>query len=300
MPLYFKFDSELKNLDIYLIGKNQEKLGHTDNPHLTWDPDKIEGKKDIIKKLFGPGNTIINYDNLPIVWLSDKLFPPSIDSMFLMKTLKEKGYLEKDIKSVIDIGTGTGVNGLYLLKNNPYIEKAYLTDYQPEALNNVFVNSKINGLIDKIIFGLGDCFDIKEFYSNDGIYNLKSLPKADLIIANPPYIPETPEMKKERGDKVNPYQGTDLIKKLINGYEKYGKELILQVSSVCEKEASLNGKLIAEMDVPARFTFLTPEHRKFLVEKGYMSIEKPSEFILRATNNGEYPTQTLKIYSFKP
>ncbi len=301
--LHFKFDEGLDNLDIYLMkGVKVDDLlipegtllGHTDKPRLTWDPGRINSDNDlykvIINQLFGAGRVIIEYDNLPIAWLTPGLFPPSIDSLFFMKTFKDKGYLDRNFQSIIDVGTGTGVNGLYLAKNNANIKSALLIDYQ-DASKDVLINTKLNGLEGKI-----------RFIQGDGL--IKELPFVDLIIANPPYIPETTEMESARGSKVNPYQGVSLIKHVIDNYDKFSDRLLMQVSSVCDKELeefnqNHTVEVINSMRVPARFTFLSKEHRAYLVESDRLRVNNPEEFIQYATdNNGEWPFQELKVLRY--
>lgn len=303
--LEFQFDRALENLDIYLLKDSKINnqiinkgtlLGHTDKPRLTKDYKKIKSEnglfKELIKKLFGPGKVVVKYDEFPITWVSKGLFPPSIDSTFLMKTLKEH-YSNNEYNKIIDVGTGTGVIGLYLLKNNPNIKSAILTDYQNQAAIDVGLNAKINNLEDKIEFIKGNGLSVK-------------LPRADLIISNPPYIPETPGMKKARKEKVNPYQGTDLIENLIKNYSKTGSELLLQVSSICEKEVkefnekyNENPEEVITINVSARFTFLQPEHREYLVNSKKISVNNTEEFIEKSTDNNQWPMHELIILKYK-
>ncbi len=80
----------------------------------------------------------------------------------------------------LDLGSGTGIVGIFLLKNN-ICEKVFFIDINENALENTIYNITYNNLLGRgIIINnySGDCF--KEYVF-------------DLVVSNPPYLPGVPK-----------------------------------------------------------------------------------------------------------
>ena len=80
----------------------------------------------------------------------------------------------------MDLGCGTGILGVYLLKNN-VCRKAVFVDIVENALTNTIYNLRINNVFYKSIVVGGE---------NPSIYFRNHV--FDLIVANPPYLPGLP------------------------------------------------------------------------------------------------------------
>ena len=127
---------------------------------------------------------IIQYEN-------KKVYPPSDDSFLIVDYFRKvitnstfDGYNIKNVKYILDMGTGTGIVAIFLqvlasqLSNfNP---KIYASDILKEAIICAKNNEKINNLKGEINFIHSDLF--KSFPK-------KSKHKFNVIIFNPPYLP---------------------------------------------------------------------------------------------------------------
>ena len=87
----------------------------------------------------------------------------------------------KPADSVLDLCTGSGVQGIYALKH--YADSAVLVDVNPRAIRFARFNAMLNGVASKASIVRGDMFDA-----------LQKLPggesmRFDVILSNPPFIP---------------------------------------------------------------------------------------------------------------
>lgn len=245
--LKIRISPSLNSLEFFLIREGRETLlGIIKNPLLLWDPVKIRclSTKEIIAELFGQ-NTIIEYDGVSIIW-NYKVWPPAIDSLFLAKILRETDYLNRNIRTVVDVGSGTGFLGIYFCVKNKAIKEVYAVDVDPEAARWTAVNAIKNNVADRILVCVGD-----------GLRPFREMPFADLIICNPPYIPTPPG---EASNAFNPYGGTYLLENVITSARKYSDgELIIVYSSVSaveveksKKKEKLKGEILGRLKIPFR------------------------------------------------
>jgi len=101
----------------------------------------------------------------------------------LRKFLSDKKNV--DGKSVLDLGTGSGVLSLIALSNGAI--RAVATDINPYAIANVDYNAKLLGLTDKLDVRLVSM-------DNVGAYSvIRKDEKFDLIVSNPPQGDQVPE-----------------------------------------------------------------------------------------------------------
>lgn len=134
----------------------------------------------------------------------ENVYTPSDDTFLLIDYFKEHvnekhfdGINVKDIKNILDLGTGTGIIAIYfqlikqiLVNFNP---KIFASDILEEALICAKLNEELNRIKKEITFIKSDLF-------NSFPFNLKST--FDIIIFNPPYLPSLNKLnEKER--KVN-------------------------------------------------------------------------------------------------
>ena len=93
---------------------------------------------------------------------------------------------------IADIGTGSGAIGVTLAKHLPHVT-VYATDVSADALEVAQLNAATHGVADRMVFSLGSY--------------LTALPKPmDVIVCNPPYIPESEMPGLERD--VRDYEPT--------------------------------------------------------------------------------------------
>jgi len=108
----------------------------------------------------------------------DVLIPRPETETIVEIAIKELKKNNNNTKNIIELGTGSGVIIVSLAceqENNEY----YATDYSENAIKIAKINADKYGLKNKIQFIIGDW--IKPF---------KFAPVFDLIISNPPYIPD--------------------------------------------------------------------------------------------------------------
>ncbi len=106
------------------------------------------------------------------------MYEPGDDTWLLIESL-EKLRGEK-YKVCLDLGSGTGIVGIFLLKNN-ICEKVFFIDINENALENTIYNLINNNLLGRGIAinnRSGNCFKEHVF---------------DLVVSNPPYLPGVPK-----------------------------------------------------------------------------------------------------------
>ena len=105
--------------------------------------------------------------------------------------------------SVLDLGTGSGILAIFAADR---ARRIIATDINPYAIRNTRINSKLNGVSNKIIVRKGSLFrPIKE--------------KFDIILFNPPYFPLKPKTYLEAALFCGP--NYLLLRKFLANAKKY-------------------------------------------------------------------------------
>jgi methylase of polypeptide subunit release factors len=236
-------ENELKKITLQ---NHKEYKVLVDNPKLMWECScngnikrnrehcpihknfQTYKEADQFSKDFREGLVKIKYDDIEIFWKDEKdLWPPSIDTFNLVLDLKKLGYDKKPFKSVIDIGSGTGFLGIWLAKNNKNIRDLYFSDWLLLPLFFSYTNAKYNipNLKTHYLLGLNTSWPLINYPQ-----------KTDLIICNPPYLPELgfKELTKE-----STVAGTQLLKSILQNGLDISKEVIISFSDLVLPEAKL-------------------------------------------------------------
>jgi len=153
--------------------------------------------------------------------MAEKLYEPLEDSFLLKKHIKK--YVKG---TVLDIGTGTGIQALEAAKSKRVV-KVFATDINPKAIDycREHVTNK------KIIFLTSDLFNAFRF---DKRY--KDI-KFDTIIFNPPYLPTDKKAKDIALDGGK--NGYELICRFLNNAKPFLKpktNILIIFSSLTGKE----------------------------------------------------------------
>ncbi len=169
---------------------------------------------------------IIGINNIKIK-THEKVYEPSEDSELLVNNL-----VNVKNKTVLDVGTGTGIQSINALINGA--KKVIGIDINPYAIKLANENLKLNNFQNNK--------NIK-FIESDLFSNINSSLKFDVILFNAPYLPTSEEEKLEKylnyGFDGGP-TGRVVVDKFINEVSNYlnknGIVQIVQSSLTGEKE----------------------------------------------------------------
>lgn len=234
------------NLEEITFSTFYNKTIHIKNPKLLWDCSCGLRKKEVRRcaihgqfkkyteatrftKTFSRGLVKIEYGGIKILWCDHKnLWPPAIDSFHLIEDLNANGYASRNIKTVIDIGAGTGFLGIWLAKKNLNITDVHFTDWLLLPLFFSYYNSKLNNLncSKRYMLGLNTTWINKPLENNF---------KYDLVICNPPYLPD---LGFKRLSAQSTVCGTELLTNLIKTGLSIGNEVIISFSDIALPEAN--------------------------------------------------------------
>ncbi|HOW37246.1 MAG TPA: class I SAM-dependent methyltransferase [Candidatus Pacearchaeota archaeon] len=230
------------------------------NPVLITDNYRISKLKpalrDTVFSLYSSRPRIIEYDGVSVRW-DEKyktVWCPSIDTILFAKVLKKILPKLKDIRTVAEIGCGSGFLSKYLLEKNKKIESLWINDINPQAIACAKENIK-----DKRA----------KFFVGNGLKLIRNK-KFDLIICNPPYIP------RPKSIDDNPYEGVSLLYHFLNQGKKYLSKrgiLITNISSLSEKivlKKKPKIEILETMTVPLKVNNLmnNPSWIKYLMKNG--------------------------------
>jgi release factor glutamine methyltransferase len=124
--------------------------------------------------------SIIKRWGLDVCW-NKRVYDPSDDTFLLLEYI----YTNRKVfygKKVLEIGTGTGIVGLYMLLNGS--REVFLTDINPYALEaakcSLDLNQEKRGIAKRFSYSIIGC---------DLLECLRKKPLFDIIVFNPPYLP---------------------------------------------------------------------------------------------------------------
>lgn len=142
------------------------------------------------------------------------VYKPSDDTWLLIGMIDEELVgKNRVLENCLDLGCGSGVVGLYLLKRN-VCRKTFFLDINPHAVENTFVNLTFNGVLNRSVVLMNDDVDINS---------------VDLVVSNPPYLPRDEFCCVGDYDELN----------LIGGVEGY--ETVLGFIDIAHRVLAPNG-----------------------------------------------------------
>jgi SAM-dependent methyltransferase len=285
-------EQDLKQINYNVPGEAEITL---DNPVLLWEchcnvPEKYVRsnipcrihKKDInniITNAFRTGLVEIEYKSLKIYWKNLRtLWPPSIDSLHFVNLI-DKHVPLKQLRSILDVGSGTGFLGIYLFHKKGIKDRVVLSDLFLTPLFSSLYNAYVN-LSSKL-------FRSVVITASNGLdyFIEQNKNRFDLIVCAPPYLPHLNEPSILSLDAV---AGTYLMEDVIVRGGKLSNSLMICYSSLAEPEfqrainkakklyGRLNVTYLAEVKVPFRVIHallnekymksLLSNRRKYLIE----------------------------------
>ena len=130
---------------------------------------------------------IIEIKNI-LIKIHPKVYEPAEDSELLINNL-----VNVKNKTVLDVGTGTGIQAINALKKGA--KKVIGIDINPYAIETAKENALLNKLkLNEDIF----FFESDLFKNMDEIKNKLNIDKFDVILFNAPYLPTSEEEKLEK------------------------------------------------------------------------------------------------------
>ena len=180
---------------------------------------------------FSTGYVLIRYRGVEFYWRSgQELWPPSIDSFYMMDAMEADGLFTKKYRSVLDIGSGTGFLGIMTACCNPHITEIMLSDW----------------LLTPYLYGTANWFLNRKnrehisFKANTALFTsgLDSLVKPyDVAICNPPYLPLLDGFGEIGLEST--VAGTDLLADVISRNKALANKVYLQFSNISRPEAKI-------------------------------------------------------------
>ena len=192
--------------------------------------------------------------NYPTVW------GPSIDTLLLCQGLNNR--LE-GVKTVIELGCGSGFISKYILEHAPSLERIDIVDIDQNAIRCAQDQIKDR----RARFQIGNGMN----YVENKMF--------DLVVCNPPYIPRPGSIEE------NPYEGVGLLHYLLTHSEHLttGGKVITNFSSLCEglvndtiRESAMTWEHLTNMTVPLKVLNVlnNANWMKYLDHKGLHSAPK--------------------------
>jgi len=245
--------------------------------------------RDIVLNLYFYGLRITEFAGVITEWdgsIDKNVWAASIDTIVFIYALLINNIFGPDVKSVGEVGTGGGMISKAAKMLCPNLESLTASDVEKKALECMQRNIEtILGKTDlQIILGKG----------------LGQFGKVDLLLENPPYLPE-----KEDSGEVDPYRGLELIHETLregkNHLNPDGKLLINYSSCAAQEfdqwveEYGWKKRVLLTIDVPLKINRVNedPEWLEFMLEHGGLEIRDDVE-------HGYRYWQTLNVVQLTP
>lgn len=258
-------------------------------------------QRDAIMKLYEFPERVVRYDGVSARW-SPITYPgvwaPSIDTVLFAKAVRDflvKSGRIKIIASCLEIGTGSGFLGKYVLEkkksSGQELELLHLTDINKDAIKCAMDNiEEVRGKT--LMYYTHTRRDAKLAVDR----------KYDLVIANPPYIPR-PSAKKN-----NPYEGLTVYEEIVRNAEKMLRSdsiFMTMLSSTSknfikpELDKVFNLKTITRLRVPLKIPIVTAGFSS--QSRSWMSYLVKNKFIEedRTEKSGYRYWQTIEVVAGK-
>lgn len=216
---------------------------------------KIIQKKLIQKKSFK--KKLVQKKSISKSLISKEVYVPSDDSFLLEREIRKRNLVGK---VCLDLGTGSGVQGIAMLKSGASF--VVCADINKNAL----VESKKNVL--KYLKETKNFDVVVRFVETDLFSNLKGV-KFDFIVFNPPYVPSE---KIKWVDLDGGKEGSETINKFITqfvGHLSSSSEILLLISSLNNPK-----KLINIFEKKGFFVDVVSKEKLFFEELFVLSIKK--------------------------
>ncbi|MEQ8246352.1 MAG: methyltransferase [Alphaproteobacteria bacterium] len=182
-----------------------------------------------LNRRFNGDHVSIEHDGVRVLWRNHpNLWPPSIDTMNMADDIRQSGLLNEPIRTVLDLGCGTGFLGIWFAKSNPEVRAVFFADWLVGPLAYSAINASEN-LPDEYK-KRGYLLGLNTQWENLGIAPPRTF---DLIVCNPPYLPDlgVPEILKE-----STVMGTVLLNHVLSIAPNKSKRVVVSFSDIVIEE----------------------------------------------------------------
>ncbi|MBF0217016.1 MAG: radical SAM protein, partial [Candidatus Omnitrophica bacterium] len=223
----------------------------------------------------------------------------NIDTVFLHKTLEEKGILNRgDIKTVMEVGVGGGHVSAACAAKLPGLKELIMTDVSLYSLMAAKRNTA------PLCESLG--VKVRTFLGK-GVSKIEA--KADLIVLNPPYLPTPPWENGPAGALDDPFKGTGLMREMVrDGMSKLNPDnpdagIIMNYSELAQEDMDNYLRAYGQMvdvevlsegfKVPLKIERMDARWMDWLAERGLIVDDK-------APKDGFKYWHSLKVVRIRP
>lgn len=164
-------------------------------------PDEVNAEKAEI--LTRAGTRLTRFDGIPATWdinVDLKAWSTNIDTVYFSNWLKAAGVLNDSVKQSLEVGCGIGGISQVVVASCQALQRHVFTDIDPNAINATRRN-------------LRPLLSNQEvtWYIGKGVEGLAPPEGFDLIVGNPPYIPDP-----DGAGDTNHWSGTKLLRRLFS------------------------------------------------------------------------------------
>ncbi len=300
--LFLQISQGLKTLNLVRILKTGgQALAKTDFSLKTSIPDPTllsptaeistlpSTLRDIVLNLYSYGLRITEFAGVIAEWdgsIDKNVWGSSIDTIVFIYALLINDVFGPNVKSVGEVGTGGGMISKAAKMFCPNLELLIASDVEKKALECMERNLEaiLGNTTLQIIHGKG----------------LSQFGKVDLLLENPPYLPE-----KEISGEVDPYRGLGLIHETLREGKDHlnpGGKALINYSSCAAKEVDewieqygWKKRVLFTIDVPLKINRVNedPEWLEFMLEHGGLEIRDDIK-------HGYKYWQTLNVVELTP
>ncbi len=229
--------------------------------------------RDIVLNLYSYGLRLTEFNGVVAEWdgsIDKNVWGPSIDTIVFIYALLINNVFGPDVKSIGEVGTGGGMISKAARMFCPNLESITASDIVRKALECMKRN---------IAPVLGDT-DLQTIRGK----GIKQFGKVDLLLENPPYLPE-----KEASGEIDPYRGLGLIHETLREGKDHlnpGGKALINYSSCAAKEVDVwieeygwEKRVLFTIDVPLKINRVNedPEWLEFMLEHGGLEIRDDTE-----------------------
>ncbi len=164
------------------------------------------------------GGVVVYRKKLPSLW------PTSIDTLHFAKVIRDNKVRFHGVRSVLEVGSGTGFLGIYFAKEvNGVRELTFVDLFLTPLYASIFNFYRNHGRKDMSAVAV----------LSNGLQNVEKGARFDLVICNPPYLPL---LGVRSIASLNAVSGTYLLEDVIKNSYRYASKLLFAYSSIATPE----------------------------------------------------------------